>query len=62
MFGVSSDECLNYAMLNRAEWEVRGQEILKDMIESLHAEGNDEELRECAPFATVEEVADDVEC
>ncbi|KAG7358992.1 family 3 adenylate cyclase [Nitzschia inconspicua] len=35
VFGVSSDECLNYAMMNRAEWEERGDQITKDMIAEL---------------------------
>lgn len=38
VFGVSSDECLNYAERNRAEWEDRGQEIVSSMIEELKAE------------------------
>lgn len=33
VFGVSSEECLNYALQNRAEWEVRGQEIVQELIE-----------------------------
>jgi hypothetical protein len=33
VFGVSSDEYLNYAVLNRAEWEERGQEIVKEFVE-----------------------------
>ena len=35
VFGVSSDECLNYALQNRAEWEERGQEIVKEMQKEL---------------------------
>jgi 3'5'-cyclic nucleotide phosphodiesterase len=35
VFGVSSDEYLNYAEMNRAEWEVRGQEIVIEMIDDL---------------------------
>jgi hypothetical protein len=35
VFGVSSDEYLNYAEKNRAEWEVRGQEIVAEMIADL---------------------------
>lgn len=35
VFGVSSDECLNYALRNREEWEFRGQEIVQDMLEKL---------------------------
>ena len=32
MFGVSSDECLNYATQNRREWEQRGQDIVDGYI------------------------------
>ncbi|GKZ01341.1 hypothetical protein MPSEU_001085100 [Mayamaea pseudoterrestris] len=32
VFGVNSDECLNYAVRNRAEWEVRGEEIVAEMV------------------------------
>ena len=31
VFGVSSDEYLQYAMANRAEWEARGEQMVKDM-------------------------------
>jgi hypothetical protein len=34
VFGVSSDEYLNYAMKNRSEWEVRGRELVAGMIET----------------------------
>jgi 3'5'-cyclic nucleotide phosphodiesterase len=33
VFGVSSDECLNYAVRNREEWEEKGQSIVSEMIE-----------------------------
>lgn len=33
VFGISSDEYLNYAMANREEWENRGPEIVAEMIE-----------------------------
>ena len=32
VFGVSSDEYLNYAKLNRAEWEDRGKDIVEELI------------------------------
>jgi hypothetical protein len=32
VFGVSSDECLNYANQNRMEWEQRGQEIVAELV------------------------------
>jgi hypothetical protein len=35
VFGVSSDEYLNYALSNRAEWQEKGQELVKGMIEEL---------------------------
>jgi hypothetical protein len=35
VFGVSSDEYLNYARKNRNEWETRGREIVAEYIENL---------------------------
>jgi CheY-like chemotaxis protein len=35
VFGVSSDECLNYAKQNRKEWELNGKEVVAGMIESI---------------------------
>ena len=35
VFGVSSDEFLSYAMKNRAEWEARGEDVVREMIERL---------------------------
>jgi len=32
VFGVSSDEYLNYAVKNREEWEVKGEEVVKEML------------------------------
>ena len=34
VFGVSSDEYLNFAMKNHAEWEIKGKEIVAKMVES----------------------------
>ena len=33
VFGVSSAEYLNYALANRREWEMRGQEVLQGFID-----------------------------
>ena len=33
VFGVSSDECLNYALANRREWESRGQQVVEELKE-----------------------------
>ena len=38
VFGVSSDEYLNYAIKNRQEWEARGKEVVNEMLENLKAE------------------------
>lgn len=32
-FGVSSDECLNFALRNRAEWENRGKLIVEEYVQ-----------------------------
>eukprot|EP00538_Stauroneis_constricta_P011853 CAMPEP_0119558918 /NCGR_PEP_ID=MMETSP1352-20130426/11594_1 /TAXON_ID=265584 /ORGANISM="Stauroneis constricta, Strain CCMP1120" /LENGTH=172 /DNA_ID=CAMNT_0007606425 /DNA_START=21 /DNA_END=539 /DNA_ORIENTATION=+ len=34
VFGVSSDEFLDYAMQNRSEWEVKGESIVADLLAS----------------------------
>lgn len=33
VFGVSSDEYLNYALENRQEWEAKGEGIVKSLVE-----------------------------
>jgi len=38
VFGVSSDECLNYAIKNRGEWESRGRELVIQMAAEQEAE------------------------
>jgi len=38
VFGVSSDECLNYAMRNREEWEARGKDMITEMLEEIEPE------------------------
>ena len=35
VFGVASDEYLNYAMENRRQWEVFGEKIVRDMTDSV---------------------------
>ena len=37
VFGISSDEYLNYAVANRAEWSAKGTEIVADMLTEYHA-------------------------
>jgi class 3 adenylate cyclase len=36
VFGVASDECLNYAEANRNEWSVKGEEAVQQMVERYH--------------------------
>ena len=33
VFGVSSDECLNYALENRKEWALKGKQLVPEMID-----------------------------
>ena len=33
VFGVNSDECLNYAVRNRAEWEARGEQAVAELVQ-----------------------------
>jgi hypothetical protein len=35
VFGVSSDECLNYAIANRSEWALRGEEAVASLLVSV---------------------------
>jgi 3'5'-cyclic nucleotide phosphodiesterase len=43
VFGVSSDEYLNYAMKNRVKWESRGEEIVFELTERENKRWNDKE-------------------
>ena len=38
VFGVSSDEYLNYAQKNRKEWEAKGQDVVEQMLAKCKAE------------------------
>ena len=38
VFGVSSSEYLDYAIRNREEWEVRGQEVVQEMMANIKNE------------------------
>jgi hypothetical protein len=35
VFGAASDECLNYAISNRKEWEEKGEEVVAQFIASV---------------------------
>lgn len=39
VFGVTSDEFLMYAMANRKEWEMKGEQLVQDYLEIYNKEG-----------------------
>ena len=39
VFGVSSDEYLQYAVQNRKEWELKGQELVAEMLQNFRDQG-----------------------
>ncbi len=39
VFGVTSDEFLMYAMANRKEWELKGEQLVQDYLEKYNCEG-----------------------
>jgi hypothetical protein len=43
VFGVSSDEYLNYALENRREWSTKGEEVVKRMMAKYDQEEEEEE-------------------
>ena len=36
VFGVSSDECLNYALMNRKEWEQKGEQVVEELVRKVN--------------------------
>ena len=40
VFGVSSDEYLNYALENRHEWSIRGQDLVRSAVAKLEKDNN----------------------
>ena len=42
VFGVSSDEYLQYALANRAEWEAKGKDIVQEMAAACRAKYADQ--------------------
>lgn len=43
VFGVASDECLNYAMGNRKEWEAKGTVIVTELVSNWNQREQEEE-------------------
>jgi len=44
VFGVSSDEYLQYAVQNRKEWDLKGQELVAEMLQSFRDQGRVPEM------------------
>ena len=44
VFGVSSDEYLNYAQQNRKLWEDKGEEIVEELIAAVTSETENERV------------------
>ena len=40
VFGVSSDECLQYAMQNRQEWERKGERVVQGYLDKYKGDRN----------------------
>jgi hypothetical protein len=55
VFGVSSDEYLNYAMENRREWASKGEEAVKRMIAKYAPEKEEKEETAPAPAPAAHE-------
>jgi hypothetical protein len=51
VFGVSSDEFLKYAEANRKEWALKGEEIVKELIDKYCNEESNEEAVQVVPVA-----------
>jgi predicted TPR repeat methyltransferase len=45
IFGVSSDEYLQFAQQNRQEWELKGQDIVAEMLKKASSKRNYEEKK-----------------
>jgi hypothetical protein len=45
VFGVSSDETLEYALENRREWELNGEEMVEMMVDKYCRDVPDEEKK-----------------
>ena len=46
VFGVSSDEYLDYALKNRKEWEARGKQVVAEMVERMEYAFHEDESTE----------------
>jgi len=55
VFGVSSDEYLNYALQNRSEWEKRGQQVVADLSYKVNRKFNKSKRRSVLGSASTSE-------
>ena len=55
VFGVSSSEYLNYALMNRKEWELKGQAVVEEMVENFRKEMEERESKKAPVPAPMEE-------
>jgi class 3 adenylate cyclase len=53
VFGVSCDEYLSYALQNRHEWEMKGEDAVKEMVANYHHCNDDHDDTTTAPAMTV---------
>jgi class 3 adenylate cyclase len=56
VFGVSSDEYLDYAIANRTEWELKGKEIVRGYLELYKQDGSVSNLGPAKESSIVEEL------
>jgi hypothetical protein len=62
VFGVSSEEYLDYALRNRSEWERKGKEVAKTMLERAMIEARKMGLKRMDSVDEDDEESSDSEC
>jgi hypothetical protein len=62
VFGVSSDEYLDYAVRNRSEWSRKGKEVAKTMLEGAMIEAHKKGLKRMDSVDEDDEDLSDSEC
>jgi hypothetical protein len=62
VFGVSSEEYLDYALRNRNEWERKGKEVSKTMLEAAMKDAQKKGLKRMDPVDEDEQESSDSEC
>jgi hypothetical protein len=62
VFGVSSEEYLDYAVRNRSEWARKGKEVAKTMLEGARIEAHEKGLKRMDSVDEDDEESSDSEC